>query len=179
MNVESTIPNFIFEYNNFSFSITTDPEQTDTIQEIVKRVSITPQISQESVQIALSNSQQVIQGVYKDAFTLHSGALKTINRDTKQISLHSSFKELPKTGKDDCFYFKPPRQLDLPIHFDVTVIYDKKITQSQSSEGSSTTQQTETWERDLTFNKRFSTVIKGQWDIWAKAFREYLKNYSS
>ena len=175
MEITSTIPRYILEFNNFSFQINVQLTNTAEEQEIIKQIKIIPQISRDTV-IITEGLDSKIEGVYKNVFQLGSDAIKTIKRQDKQIWQYSSFDQIPKNKTEDIFRFKPPSSLDYPLSYTCKVIYDKKIIQSSDSDSKSSK---ETIQKDLIYEKTFSTVLKGSWDIWQKALKEYIKEYST
>lgn len=175
MEITSTIPRYILEFNNFSFQINVQLTNTEEEQEIIKQVKIIPQVSRDTVVIT-EGLDSKIEGVYKNVFQLGSDAIKTIKRSDKQIQQYFSFDQIPKNKTEDIFRFKPPSSLDYPLSYTCKVIYDKKIIQSSDSDSKSSK---ETIQKDLTYEKTFSTILKGSWDIWQKALKEYIKEYST
>lgn len=173
MNCQQTIPSFLKEYQSFQFQITLEPEITSEREEIIKQISITPQIVKDSVNIQINSTNGVISGVYKEVFNLGQNQIKSIRRSDKKIIGYSRFDELPKDNSQDIFEFKPPRSLDYPLSFTINCIYDIKISSSSDNSNQTSVQ----YIRDQQFQKTFTTVVKGQWDVWSKAFREHLRNY--
>lgn len=173
MEITSTIPRYLLEFNNFSFWINVQLVNSTEEQEIIKQVKIIPQVSRDTVVITEGQNSK-IEGVYKNVFQLGSDAIKTVKRSDKQIQQYSSFDQIPKNKTEDIFKFKPPSSLDYPLSYTCKVIYDKKIIQTDDTGTSK-----ETIQKDLTYEKTFSTVLKGSWDIWQKALKEYIKEYST
>lgn len=173
MEITSTIPRYLLEFNNFSFWINVQLVNSTEEQEIIKQVKIIPQVSRDTVVITEGQNSK-IEGVYKNVFQLGSDAIKTVKRSDKQIQQYSSFDYIPKNKTEDIFKFKPPSSLDYPLSYTCKVIYDKKIIQTDDTGTSK-----ETIQKDLTYEKTFSTVLKGSWDIWQKALKEYIKEYST
>lgn len=173
MEITSTIPRYLLEFNNFSFWINVQLVNSTEEQEIIKQVKIIPQVSRDTVVITEGQNSKV-EGVYKNVFQLGYDAIKTVKRSDKQIQQYSSFDQIPKNKTEDIFKFKPPSSLDYPLSYTCKVIYDKKIIQTDDTGTSK-----ETIQKDLTYEKTFSTVLKGSWDIWQKALREYVKEYST
>lgn len=173
MEITSTIPRYLLEFNNFSFQINVQLVNSTEEQEIIKQVKIIPQVSSDTVVITEGQNSK-IEGVYKNVFQLGSDAIKTVKRSDKQIQQYSSFDQIPKNKTEDIFKFKPPSSLDYPLSYTCKVIYDKKIIQTDDTGTSK-----ETIQKDLTYEKTFSTVLKGSWDIWQKALKEYIKEYST
>lgn len=173
MEITSTIPRYLLEFNNFSFQINVQLVNSTGEQEIIKQVKIIPQVSRDTVVITEGQNSK-IEGVYKNVFQLGSDAIKTVKRSDKQIQQYSSFDQIPKNKTEDIFKFKPPSSLDYPLSYTCKVIYDKKIIQTDDTGTSK-----ETIQKDLTYEKTFSTVLKGSWDIWQKALKEYIKEYST
>ena len=173
MEITSTIPKYLLEFNKFSFQINVQLVNTTEEQEIIKQVKIIPQVSRDIVVITEGQNSKV-EGVYKNVFQLGSDAIKTVKRSDKQIQQYSSFDQIPKNKTEDVFKFKPPSSLDYPLSYTCKVIYDKKIIQTDDTGTSK-----ETIQKDLTYEKTFQTVLKGSWDIWSKALREYIKEYST
>lgn len=173
MEITSTIPRYLLEFNNFAFQINVQLVNSTGEQEIIKQVKIIPQVSSDTVVITEGQNSKV-EGVYKNVFQLGSDAIKTVKRSDKQIQQYSSFDQIPKNKTEDIFKFKPPSSLDYPLSYTCKVIYDKKIIQTDNTGTSK-----ETIQKDLTYEKTFSTVLKGSWDIWQKALREYIKEYST
>lgn len=173
MEITSTIPRYLLEFNNFSFQINVQLVNSTEEQEIIKQVKIIPQVSSDTVVITEGQNSK-IEGVYKNVFQLGSDAIKTVKRSDKQIQQYSSFDQIPKNKTEDIFKFKPPSSLDYPLSYTCKVIYDKKIIQTDDTGTSK-----ETIQKDLTYEKTFSTVLKGSWDIWQKSLKEYIKEYST
>lgn len=173
MEITSTIPRYLLEFNNFSFQINVQLVNSTEEQEIIKQVKIIPQVSSDTVVITEGQNSK-IEGVYKNVFQLGSDAIKTVKRSDKQIQQYSSFDQIPKNKTEDIFKFKPPSSLDNPLSYTCKVIYDKKIIQTDDTGTSK-----ETIQKDLTYEKTFSTVLKGSWDIWQKSLKEYIKEYST
>ena len=173
MEITSTIPKYLLEFNNFAFQINVQLVNTTEEQEIIKQVKIIPSVARDTVVIAEGQNSKV-EGVYKNVFQLGSDAIKTVKRSDKQIQQYSSFDYIPKNKTEDVFKFKPPSSLDYPLSYTCKVIYDKKIIQTDDTGTSK-----ETIQKDLTYEKTFQTVLKGSWDIWSKALREYIKEYST
>lgn len=173
MEITSTIPRYLLEFNNFAFQINVQLVNSTEEQEIIKQVKIIPQVSRETVVITEGQNSK-IEGVYKNVFQLGPEAIKTVKRSDKQIQQYSSFDQIPKNKTEDIFKFKPPSSLDYPLSYTCKVIYDKKIIQTDDTGTSK-----ETIQKDLTYEKTFSTVLKGSWDIWQKALKEYIKEYST
>lgn len=173
MEITSTIPRYLLEFNNFAFQINVQLVNSTEEQEIIKQVKIIPQVSSDTVVITEGQNSKV-EGVYKNVFQLGSDAIKTVKRSDKQIQQYSSFDQIPKNKTEDIFKFKPPSSLDYPLSYTCKVIYDKKIIQTDNTGTSK-----ETIQKDLTYEKTFSTVLKGSWDIWQKALKEYIKEYST
>lgn len=173
MEITSTIPRYLLEFNNFAFQINVQLVNSTEEQEIIKQVKIIQQVSRETVVITEGQNSK-IEGVYKNVFQLGSDAIKTVKRSDKQIQQYSSFDQIPKNKTEDIFKFKPPSSLDYPLSYTCKVIYDKKIIQTDDTGTSK-----ETIQKDLTYEKTFSTVLKGSWDIWQKALKEYIKEYST
>lgn len=173
MEITSTIPKYLLEFNNFAFQINVQLVNSTEEQEIIKQVKIIPQVSRDTVVITEGQNSK-IEGVYKNVFQLGSEAIKTVKRSDKQIQQYSSFDQIPKNKTEDIFKFKPPSSLDYPLAYTCKVIYDKKIIQTDDTGTSK-----ETIQKDLTYEKTFSTVLKGSWDIWQKALKEYIKEYST
>lgn len=173
MEITSTIPRYLLEFNNFAFQINVQLVNSTEEQEIIKQVKIIPQVSSDTVVITEGQNSK-IEGVYKNVFQLGSDAIKTVKRLDKQIQQYSSFDQIPKNKTEDIFKFKPPSSLDYPLSYTCKVIYDKKIIQTDDTGTSK-----ETIQKDLTYEKTFSTVLKGSWDIWQKALKEYIKEYST
>lgn len=173
MEITSTIPRYLLEFNNFAFQINVQLVNSTEEQEIIKQVKIIPQVSRDTVVITEGQNSK-IEGVYKNVFQLGSDAIKTVKRSDKQIQQYSSFDQIPKNKTEDVFKFKPPSSLDYPLSYTCKVIYDKKIIQIDDTGTSK-----ETIQKDLTYEKTFSAVLKGSWDIWQKALKEYIKEYST
>ena len=173
MEITSTIPRYLLEFNNFAFQINVQLVNSTEEQEIIKQVKIIPYVSSDTVVITEGQNSK-IEGVYKNVFQLGSDAIKTVKRSDKQIQQYSSFDQIPKNKTEDIFKFKPPSSLDYPLSYTCKVIYDKKIIQTDDTGTSK-----ETIQKDLTYEKTFSTVLKGSWDIWQKALKEYIKEYST
>ena len=173
MEITSTIPRYLLEFNNFAFQINVQLVNSTEEQEIIKQVKIIPQVSRDTVVITEGQNSKV-EGVYKNVFQLGSDAIKTVKRSDKQIQQYSSFDQIPKNKTEDIFKFNPPSSLDYPLSYTCKVIYDKKIIQTNDTGTSK-----ETIQKDLTYEKTFQTVLKGSWDIWSKALREYIKEYST
>lgn len=173
MEITSTIPRYLLEFNNFTFQINVQLVNSAEEQEIIKQVKIIPSVSRDTVVITEGQNSKV-EGVYKNVFQLGSEAIKTVKRSDKQIQQYSSFDQIPKNKTEDIFKFKPPSSLDYPLSYTCKVIYDKKIIQTDDTGTSK-----ETIQKDLTYEKTFSTVLKGSWDIWQKALKEYIKEYST
>lgn len=173
MEITSTIPKYLLEFNNFAFQINVQFVNTTEEQEIIKQVKIIPSVARDTVVIAEGQNSKV-EGVYKNVFQLGSDAIKTVKRSDKQIQQYSSFDYIPKNKTEDVFKFNPPSSLDYPLSYTCKVIYDKKIIQTDDTGTSK-----ETIQKDLTYEKTFQTVLKGSWDIWSKALREYIKEYST
>lgn len=173
MEITSTIPRYLLEFNNFSFQINVQLVNSTEEQEIIKQVKIIQYVSRDTVVITEGQNSKV-EGVYKNVFQLGSDAIKTVKRSDKQIQQYSSFDQIPKNKTEDIFKFKPPSSLDYPLSYTCKVIYDKKIIQTDDTGTSK-----ETIQKDLTYEKTFSTVLKGSWDIWQKALKEYIKEYST
>lgn len=173
MEITSTIPRYLLEFNNFAFQINVQLVNSTEEQEIIKQVKIIPSVASDTVVITEGQNSKV-EGVYKNVFQLGSDAIKTVKRSDKQIQQYSSFDQIPKNKTEDIFKFKPPSSLDYPLSYTCKVIYDKKIIQTDDTGTSK-----ETIQKDLTYEKTFSTVLKGSWDIWQKALKEYIKEYST
>lgn len=173
MEITSTIPRYLLEFNNFAFQINVQLVNSTEEQEIIKQVKIIPQVSRDTVVITEGQNSK-IEGIYKNVFQLGSDAIKTVKRSDKQIQQYSSFDQIPKNKTEDIFKFKPPSSLDYHLSYTCKVIYDKKIIQTDDTGTSK-----ETIQKDLTYEKTFSTVLKGSWDIWQKALKEYIKEYST
>lgn len=173
MEITSTIPRYLLEFNNFAFQINVQLVNSTEEQEIIKQVKIIPYVSRDTVVITEGQNSK-IEGVYKNVFQLGSDAIKTVKRSDKQIQQYSSFDQIPKNKTEDIFKFKPPSSLDYPLSYTCKVIYDKKIIQTDDTGTSK-----ETIQKDLTYEKTFSTVLKGSWDIWQKSLKEYIKEYST
>lgn len=173
MEITSTIPRYLLEFNNFTFQINIQLVNSTEEQEIIKQVKIIPSVARDTVVITEGQNSK-IEGVYKNVFQLGSDAIKTVKRSDKQIQQYSSFDQIPKNKTEDIFKFKPPSSLDYPLSYTCKVIYDKKIIQTDDTGTSK-----ETIQKDLTYEKTFSTVLKGSWDIWQKALKEYIKEYST
>lgn len=173
MEITSTIPRYLLEFNNFAFQINVQLVNSTEEQEIIKQVKIIPSVARDTVVITEGQNSK-IEGVYKNVFQLGSDAIKTVKRSDKQIQQYSSFDQIPKNKTEDIFKFKPPSSLDYPLSYTCKVIYDKKIIQIDDTGTSK-----ETIQKDLTYEKTFSTVLKGSWDIWQKALKEYIKEYST
>lgn len=173
MEITSTIPRYLLEFNNFAFQINVQLVNSTEEQEIIKQVKIIPSVARDTVVITEGQNSK-IEGVYKNVFQLGSYAIKTVKRSDKQIQQYSSFDQIPKNKTEDIFKFKPPQSLDYPLSYTCKVIYDKKIIQTDDTGTSK-----ETIQKDLTYEKTFSTVLKGSWDIWQKALKEYIKEYST
>ena len=173
MEITSTIPRYLLEFNNFAFQINVQLVNSTEEQEIIKQVKIIPQVSRDTVVITEGQNSK-IEGVYKNVFQLGSDAIKTVKRSDKQIQQYSSFDQIPKNKTEDIFKFKPPSSLDYPLSYTCKVIYDKKIIQTDDTGTSK-----ETIQKDLIYEKTFSTVLKGSWNIWQKALKEYIKEYST
>lgn len=174
MNSSSNIPNYIKEYSDFQFNISLIPDNSGEREEQIKSVIITPQITRDSVNIS-TGPISTVSGVYREIFDLGENAIKAIRRSDKVITGYQKFNQLPKDNSSDVFEFKPPRVLDFPIQFTVTCVYDIKITSQQQQDSGQG--QSVQYIRDQQYQKTYSTVIKGSWDIWANAFREHLRNY--
>ena len=173
MEITSTIPRYLLEFNNFAFQINVQLVNSTEEQEIIKQVKIIPSVARDTVVITEGQNSK-IEGVYKNVFQLGSDAIKTVKRSDKQIQQYSSFDQIPKNKTEDIFKFKPPSSLDYPLSYTCKVIYDKKIIQTDDTGTSK-----ETIQKDLTYEKTFSTVLKGSWDIWQKSLKEYIKEYST
>lgn len=173
MEITSTIPRYLLEFNNFAFQINVQLVNSTEEQEIIKQVKIIPSVVRDTIVITEGQNSK-IEGVYKNVFQLGSDAIKTVKRSDKQIQQYSSFDQIPKNKTEDIFKFKPPSSLDYPLSYTCKVIYDKKIIQTDDTGTSK-----ETIQKDLTYEKTFSTVLNGSWDIWQKALKEYIKEYST
>lgn len=150
------------------------PENTETVTETVKMITIVPSVFVDGISIEGAH----LYGSYNNVFTLEPGSLKY--RLGNEFKDASSWDELPADESTQLYLWNAPQSLTKTITYTVTVLYTE-TTQSDSGNsggsGSNSREATETdppvvVEKEL--SRVYSQTVVGNWSIWNQKLREYV-----
>lgn len=160
----------ISEQSGFSveFSYRVTPPDSDT------KIDVTEfKITQYDPNIGVIVSETTISGEYIDSFTLGSNSIKYITKDLIKKTA-GSFNDLPDPTTADLYSFTAPTNLQKTYTYTVTAKYIVTVSQSGGDSGG----KRETNKPSIsehTISKTYTQRVFGNWDVWAKQLRDYVK----
>lgn len=150
------------------------PENTETVTETVKMITIVPSEFISGISIEGPH----LYGTYNNVFTLGPDSLKYRLND--EFKTASSWDDLPADESTQLYLWKAPSELRKTISYTVTVLYEEKTESTggdTGNSGGSNGRATET-EPPVVVEKEFSKVytqtVVGNWSLWASRLREYV-----
>lgn len=144
------------------------PDNTETVTETVKTITITP--SEFVDGIIIENNH--LYGSYNNVFTLGPDSLKYRLND--EFSSASSWDQLPASKDTQLYLWKAPQSLSKTISYTVTVLYDEKTKSSGGGQDNSKVTDPEETIIEKQLVKVYQQTVVGNWSVWANKLREYV-----